>query len=325
MKGVHLKGLAGTNPLGFLAALGVQTAFSTRDSQPRLGWTVGAVPHAVVDRDFPVARIAETAVETLRAWRAAPALNPTRSDGTEMGQGDELKLSREDSRSLIAQARNASGAARLVTALIAEGSVDGNGKAKPSDLYFTAGQQKFLDMARRLAAAVTVQDFVQALTGPWTYPSELPSFMWDTTDDRDYAHAASDPSKDRKRTNPGVECLALLGLSRHQVFCRRQGRGWRTLTPGCSGTWKRARYSWPLWRPLATLRAVDALLAHASGGPAGPAASGRSARRPGASRRRREQLLGWGVTAVLSSRIRRSGQGGYGTFAPSEVLWGDAL
>ena len=35
MNGTHLTGLEGTNPLGFLAALGVQTVFSDEDEQPR--------------------------------------------------------------------------------------------------------------------------------------------------------------------------------------------------------------------------------------------------------------------------------------------------
>ena len=40
MSGTHLPGLEGTNPLGFLAALGVQVAFANEDAQPRLGWDV---------------------------------------------------------------------------------------------------------------------------------------------------------------------------------------------------------------------------------------------------------------------------------------------
>ena len=38
MSDTHLTGLEGTNPLGFLAALGVQTAFTDEAQQPRLWW-----------------------------------------------------------------------------------------------------------------------------------------------------------------------------------------------------------------------------------------------------------------------------------------------
>ena len=38
MNGTHLTGLEGTNPLAFLAAIGVQTAFADEEVQPRLWW-----------------------------------------------------------------------------------------------------------------------------------------------------------------------------------------------------------------------------------------------------------------------------------------------
>ena len=44
MIGTHLPGLEGTNPLGFLAALGVQVAFANEDEQPRLWWSDDVTP-----------------------------------------------------------------------------------------------------------------------------------------------------------------------------------------------------------------------------------------------------------------------------------------
>ena len=52
MNQTHLTGLEGTNPLGFLAALGVQVAFASEGKQPRLWWSDDIIPHAVVDEEF---------------------------------------------------------------------------------------------------------------------------------------------------------------------------------------------------------------------------------------------------------------------------------
>ena len=38
-EGIRLRGLEGTNPLGFLAALGVQVLFNTEPDQPKLWWS----------------------------------------------------------------------------------------------------------------------------------------------------------------------------------------------------------------------------------------------------------------------------------------------
>lgn len=176
--------------------------------------------------------------------------------------------------------------------------------AKPSDLYFTAGNQKFLETARRILDGASREDVLVGLEGPWKYASPLPSLMWDVTDDRVYALRACDPGPEKKLTNPGPEALAVLGLSLHPVFAGRD----RTLTQGCSGTWKTGFYSWPLWRKPARPHAVKSLLAHASHHD--PTTTGRH-----------RWFRSWGVSLVFRSPIHRSGQGGYGTFGPPEVVW----
>ena len=126
--------------------------------------------------------------------------------------------------------------------------------------------------------------------------------MWDVGDDRVYALSANDPSKDAKRTNPGPEALALLGLSLYPVFAGRD----RTLTQGCSGKWKAGHYSWPLWCKPASILAVQSLLAHAYHHPS--------------ALERDCWFRAWGVSQVVRAPIRRSAQGGYGTFGPPEVV-----
>lgn len=293
MTTTHLTGLRGTNPLGFLAALGTQVAFAKEREQPRLWWTDDVVPHAVVD--FDIERIVEQAMKAFACWVPSRAMTPSMPDR------DDLKLTPDEIRAYLEYACDDL-AARLSTALVAEGSLDNNSKAKPSDLYFTAGQQKFLDIGRKVLRSVSRENVIASLAGPWTYESELPSFGWDVTDDRQYALRAKNPSDNKKRTNPGSEALALLGLTLHPVFRGSDG----TLTQGCRGAWKSASYSWPLWSKAASLNAVKSLLAHAYDHLAAD---------------RQRWLLAWGVFRIFKSSIRRSEQGGYGTFGPPEVTW----
>ena len=306
MNGTHLAGLEGTNPLGFLAALGAQVAFATEPDQPRLWWSDDITPHAVVDIDFTIDRIADQALRSFALWKKSPAMNPTRSDGSVMAQGDELKFTPRDLRAYLGQTRLCCPSGALATSLVAEGSLTIRGKppkrdvAKPSDLYFTAGNQRFLAIAREILNEVSRKDVTEGLEGPWNYRSHnIPSLMWDVSDDRVYALRAKDPSKENKLTNPGPEALAILGLSRHPVFASHE----RTLTQGCSGSWKTGHYSWPLWRRPASLNAVKSLLANAY------------------DTDRQSWFRSWGISRVLRSPIRRSEQGGYGTFGAPEVVW----
>ena len=303
MNEIHLTGLEGTNPLGFLAALGIQVAFASESRQPRLWWSDDVTPHAVVDGDFTIDGIADQALAVFAEWSESPAVNPRRPDGSAMPKGDEVKLAPEDMRSYLGQARECDSSGALPMALVAEGSLDKQGVAKPSDFYFTAGNMKFLDIARKILNCVSREDMFAGLKGPWPYQGKLSSIMWDVSDDRVYALRANDPQNEKKLTNPGPEALAVLGLSLYPVFA---GRG-RTLTQGCSGKWKAGHYSWPLWCRPASPHAVKSLLAHAY--------------HHSTATDRERWFRAWGVSKVFRSPIRRTGRGGYGTFGPPEVIW----
>ncbi len=309
MKGTSLPGLAGTNPLGFLAALGVQVALLEAAIPSHLWWRTGVSPTAMVDEAITPHHIAECSMEAFARWRTSPALNPAEVPGVSRAKADALKLASAEIRRYLDYSRQTSEGTRLSTALVAEGSLDNQEAAKPTDLYFTAGQQAFLAMARAIFEGVTVEDVLEGLEGPWSYQSRLPSLMWDVTDDRDYALSAGNPSKDKKLTNPGPEALALLGLSRYPVFAGRFAGRPRTRMQGCSGIWTRARFTWPLWHKPASSHVVKSLLAHASGPQMSDIVQ------------RECWYEAWGIASVYASSIRRSSQGGYGTFGPAETVW----
>ncbi|MDE0439703.1 MAG: hypothetical protein OXJ36_15165 [bacterium] len=306
-EGIRLRGLEGTNPLGFLAALGVQVLFNTEPDQPKLWWSSHIIPHAVIDPEFAIERVLDQALRVFPMWADSPALNPglgSKADNTG-------KFSRQDLTRYLESTRSDQPGNRFATALVAEGNLDGAGKvAKPTDLYFTAGQLKFLKIARDILTKVDRDGLMEGLAGPWSYSSPLSSLGWDTTDDRIYALAAANPAKNKKLTNPGAEALAILGLSCHPVYAGRDARGRdRTLTQGCAGPWRRGgTYTWPLWTRPATPNVVRSLLFHATGD-------------HNELDKRSPNYHGWGISSIMRSAIRRSDQGGYGTFGPPEVIW----
>ena len=292
MTGTHLTGLEGTNPLGFFAALGVQVAFDGEESMPRLWWTDDVVSHAVVDESLTIEDIANKAMSVFPAWLESPAIT------TGLDPVGDVKFRPEDIKYYLDCCRRVGRVANLAACLVAEGSLDNNGVAKPTDLHFTAGQMKFLKIVKEVLEGVTIEDLKNGLTGPWVYESKLGSLMWDVVDDRNYALLSSDPSKSKKLTNPGPEALAILGLSRYPVF----GSIGRTLTQGACGTWKSGLFTWPIWTIPGSFKAVDSLLAHIASGQV-------------------DLFHAWGIERVMQSVIRRSSQGGNGTIGPPEVIW----
>ena len=299
MSEIELCGLAGNNPLGFLAALGAQVALGHAGKSTELRWTAAALPHPLLSGGVELEAVTGAALSLAQDWLTGPVFA--------QDVDNKLKLSRCEITDYLKQARAAGSAGVLAQCLVAENSLDNQQKAKPSDFYFTAGQMKFMTMARQILDKVTAEELAADMTGPWKYDSKRPSLMWDVVDDRVYALRATDPSSEQKLSNPGAEALALMGLSRYPCFRSAAG----TVSQGCAGSWKRGSFTWPLWDRPASPATVKTLLAHASSPDADDSETGSNV----------SCYVGWGVTRVMQSQIRRSDQGGYGTFGPARVIW----
>ena len=294
--GTKLPGLPGNNPLGFLASLGLQTALAEQGDESTLHWTNDPIPYPIVCPALDLREAANAVRVVSLSWLDGPALDETIDP--------KLKLKPPGIREYLSRSRAVGRQGALASCLLAEGSLDKSGKAKPTDLYFTAGQQKFASMARSILEDATEQELIADMQAPWRYQSRRDTLMWDSADDRLHAHSASDPSKSKKLTNPGAEALAIIGLSRYPCFASID----RTLTQGCSGRWKSGEFVWPLWAVPATVRSVQSILAHADS----PETHGS---------KRSDYYRSWGLIRVMQSQIRRSGQGGYGTFGPPRIVW----
>ncbi|MCC6622977.1 MAG: hypothetical protein IT385_17090 [Deltaproteobacteria bacterium] len=295
MSELILAGLDGSNPLGFLAALGVLEATTARGA--RLAWRDVGVWRPVLIS--PIEDI-DALIVALDADRRACIEDPALS--LEYGGTYDLKpppgVFRGFLERLLADAApHARRSVDWAAAFATDVAVDNNGNTKPTALHFTAGNQVWLEMVRRLSEEVTPDDLREALVGPWRYERKLPVLSWDATVSRDYALRATNPALEKKAGVPGADWLAVRGLPSLAVV----PRGTQVATPGCTGEWKTGRFTWPLWTvPLgldlvrSTLRLADL-----------------------DSERVREAR---GIGIVFESGIRRSDQGGYGTFTPASVV-----
>lgn len=292
-----LAGLNGSNPLGFLAAVGLQLALHDEGHSSKLRWSDEVVPRAILST-VPEVDLANTALTCVNRLRQSPLF----SSGIDGAR--DLKFAGDRIRPFLEVASSNPAAIRLASCLVSEASIDRNGKAKPSDLYFSAGQQRFLEILREVLDGVTREDIQAAIDGPWPYTSELPTFMWDTGDDANYALAARNPAVEKKLTVPGAEALAILGLSAFPVFTGKD----RTLTTATSGTWKNGRFRWPIWHLAAGSGATRSIIQQIPIIEHGDASTV-------------DQLNGWGLDLVYESTIRRSDQGGYGSFSPPRIIW----
>lgn len=318
MDRVKLTGIDGANPLGFLAALGLLRSLEdTSDGSMEtlsLAWRDEGYwrpeLHGVTSQDEVVDRV----MRDLESWKNERVIEFAYSDdGRELDVGEgggkqDLKPRPGLQRRRFDQAaRRASDGhlrtARFLAAFGTDVAVDNNGNIKPTALHFTAGQQQFLRMVRQLRDGLRIEHVQEALRGPWTYSSSLPSLSWTGTGARLWALRASDPSKEKRGSCPGAEWLAFLGLSCFVCAPVTTFAGPKVVTTGVRGGWKDSSFAWPLWSRPAELRTILSLLQLRALRELGP-----------------EARKAYGVAAVLCADIVRSDQGGYGSFTPSRLI-----
>jgi hypothetical protein len=301
MSEVLLPALEGTNPLSFLAALGALDAMARAGREATLRWTDDLVPQALMGGADDLDDLLTVLDQDRWIWAESLVLGfPNQSPMRDAKPGGQLLREWFES---VSAATDRSADADLLCAIVAEGAFDRNGHAKPTHLHFTAGKQQFLEMVRTLAADVNRQLLHEAICGPWAYDSSLPSLSWDARGERVYAVRATNPAKEKRLGVPGADWLAFRGL----VFYPVSAISGSLRTTACDWEWKRSAFRWPLWSAPIGRHVVWSLVGCRD------LVSKRAILRP-------RDLTARGVLSVLESPIRRSDQGGYGSFGGPEIL-----
>jgi len=301
MNRIQLVGVDGSNPLGFLAALGLLRVVP----DAKLGFSEDGSFRAFVDG----LNETESGLAALIAADAHASAVPnapwcfTYTKGATKKQGPQvvadLKPPPDDFKKFLGTCIEAwlSGdeeAAGYAAAYATDVAVDGKGSTKPTAFHFTAAQQTFLGAVEGIRASVT-QEWVKKSLFEGHADKPGSNLRWDPGSERNWALMANNPSSDGTRVDAPLEWLAFRGLPMLPSF----PRGTRIITTGVVGRGDGMTFTWPLWSVPASLPTT------------------RSALQVDWTRSARERNAR-GVFAICSSAIRRTSQG-FGNFGPSSV------
>ncbi len=255
-KSLLLNGLDGSNPLGFLAAIGTLRSATRADSSAewKLSWQIhGGTWSPALHGSVPLT--ADSLIELLM-----PALK--KMDGDPALNFDlDLTLTREQFRCVAQDAHDkATFADRHYADFIAAFGCDSlsisdqDPKIQDTALRTMsgAGHQHFIGSMQELAKNTESDHLHSSLFELWQYPDPKPSLRWDPADDRRHALRWKAPKDDPVQTMRGANRLAVEALPLFPTApVERQLH-----TTGFSDV----RFSWPIWEGALNLEVVRSLL-----------------------------------------------------------------
>lgn len=299
MTRIELPGVDGSNPLGFLAALGLLRLLPGI----RLGFVEDGSFAAFLDSyngsaDDLVKRITTDALDAKGGpWRLTYTKAATKKQGPK--EVADLKAPPTAFRAFLARCVEdwLQGHPEPVAYAAAYGTdvaVDGKGNTKPTAFHFTAANQEFLAQVENSRSAITA-DWTRASLFEGNASRSGANLRWDPNAERNWALMAANPNDDGTKVNAPLEWLAFRGLPVLPSF----PRGTRVVTTAVSRRGQDLTFSWPLWSVPASLYAARSVVQADWAGD-------------------RRERLAHGIFAVCSSAIRRTSQG-FGNFSPSAV------
>ena len=262
-----LPGLEGSNPLAFLAALGVVHAASITarpDGPPRLQWTPGtfAPTLRVAGPSLDRPALVEQLLDILRRLGDPTTGIAGFADiiGVESGVFDGHVHHALHALSAGADPDGASHRLRFAAAYGSGSITDGkSGKVVPTALSFANGQsgKKLLKDFRTLAGRLTADRLAAALFQPWAYDDvDQPTLRWDPLDLRTYAHMATDPGAADTQSVMAANALAFVGLGLLPSVPTNHG----LRTAGVVRKDRVTQFALPLWDAPLTVDAITGLL-----------------------------------------------------------------
>lgn len=302
MSRIPIVGVDGSNPLGFLASLGLLRVVPGA----KLGFTDDGSFRAVVDVPDKteselaahIAADAEAAVNAYAPWRFTYTKPATKKQGPQ--KVADLKPPPDDFKRFLATCIGAwltgnDEAASYAAAYGTDVAVDNKGNTKPTAFHFTAANQTFLGAVEGIRASVT-QEWVE--TSLFKGHGERPgsNLRWNPGAERNWALMANNPNADGTLVDAPLEWLAFCGLPLLPSF----PQGSRIITTGVVGRGDDMTFTWPLWSNPASLPTIRSALQIDWT----ESATERAAR---------------GIFAICRSTIRRTSQG-FGNFGPSSIV-----
>ncbi|MCI0538246.1 MAG: hypothetical protein L0Z50_23820 [Verrucomicrobiales bacterium] len=271
--GVILRGLDGSNPLGFLAALGTlrTLALALPKEAVKMSWVEsdgGWRPSVTRDRAVSEREIVECLRQQLKS----------KDEHGAFSFSDNLSVSPDEFRTFatnaLAGAHRCSEPSRrtvvdFAAAFACDLLVNEQGKIQDTALRTMsgAGHQHFLAFMRQIVQETNAEHLQKSLFDTWTYddPVTNQSLRWDPADDSRYALQWRDPSGDPSRKERGgmlgANRLAIEGLP--LVSCAPVNGSLQTT--GFVGRGSRNTFwVWPIWAFPISLDVCRTILAHSA-------------------------------------------------------------
>lgn len=273
---VVLTGIDGSNPLGFLAALGTLCVLHGADHETaRLHWTRRFVWQPVLsglsepDQSKVVAEVANALCAETRDEIAIGIAEDDARKIIDCDPGHFLNVVKR----LLGHASPAHRTSLdLVAAFSSDACIDKDYRGKPKvnknnkprleatpfQFIRGSGQQYFLGTIVQLMRNVNAEKIQEALFGPWRYDEEKYSMRWDPVEDRRYALMDRDPTAPDNK--PGTVWMANLLAYRALVLFTSAPHLDRLATTGWSKHDGDDVFTWPLWDQPAGPDTIRSLL-----------------------------------------------------------------
>ena len=288
-----LPALIGSNPLGFLASLGMLKALSNDFPSARLRFVMqddwvaelSALPFADSD----------ALLTWLAAWIKAP------EHDLRIDWADDLRVSEANYREQLSESLKEPQSARceVLSTLIADGAVDkSKGLIKPTLFYMVSGQQSFLASLKEVLADIRKQPlerFQEAILGPWALSAKAHGLGLDPSGERMHALRSRAPASEKAGSVSAATWLAFIAMP---LFPSLSEKG-RLLTTGFHREKSKDHFRWPICTQALSLATWSALLQTRSW-----------------ENRDKTQLRA-GIAEVFQSTRHTFGQG-YGVFRPAK-------
>jgi hypothetical protein len=332
---IVLNGLNGSNPLGFLASVGL---LRIMDGQPcgaaRLGFTDDGAFHAWIECDPDVDIAGLVAADAAAAAGSQPwrvEYEKVEKKGVKVVA--DLKAPPDVFSKFLTLAVEEWCAGRperadYAAAYGTDVARDGKDNTKPTAFHFTAANQQFLGTVEETRNKVIRDSTERALHLPGQ-PEPGPNLRWDPEAERSRALMGVNPNDDGTVVNAPLEWLAFRGLPGFP--CVPIGN--RIVTSGVTGRRQdELQFHWPLWSCGASYATVRSLLIVTADWvniqqdvqrviqmpPGGPRHRRSIARLQRDLERSIDGRRARGIFAICTSDIRRTAQG-FGNFGPALV------
>lgn len=327
-----LKGLNGSNPLGFLASVGLLRVIDHQvGSAARLGFTDDGTFHAWIECDAGVDVAGLVAADAAAAAGPQPwRIEYEKKEKKGVKVVADLKAPPDAFSKFLALAIDEWCAgnpqrADYTAAYGTDVARDGKDNTKPTAFHFTAANQQFLGTVEETRSIVTREWVDRAIHLPGQTESG-PNLRWDPDAERSRALMGVNPNDDGTTVNAPLEWLAFRGLPAFP--CVPIGN--QIVTCGVTGRRQdELHFHWPLWSCGASYATVRSLLILPAAWVTKEQDAKRSIEKEPAHlrfvarlqrdiERAGQERRARGIFAICTSEIRRTAQG-FGNFGPALV------